>query len=466
MTEQFLFAAILSNLLGLPIAAITRRLLFRRGRAVSGLVFARVVFVGLACLPWLSLLLAQLAALPAQGALTPIALGLQGLTPGMAVEDASHRLSAAGGTRLALAVDWTWFLVSASMVAQLVSERRRFGQLAKHAIDVDVGQFNVSLPRGLRVGATAAPVDAFVSGIRAPRIVVPLVYVNRTHRQNLTAVLRHEVAHIHQNDTLWLPLCRLFLCLSWPVAPLWWVYRDLRLQTELAADQNALRGAGAKHRRHYARALIEAMGSPTRQVANSLPGFHPVTTRRIRMRLSHAIHTSGPDQQRAGRLLAAVLAASLLIPAFCFQTAMAAGVHGLHFLAPLQAGWISSAFGPRPNPFTGGPAYHHGVDIAAPAGTPVLVPAAGTVTFVGHRDKRKGLIVEVRHADGFRTVYMHLHSALVKTGQVVSAGTPIATVGNSGKSLGAHLHLELYRGSKLLDPARYMPLDYMHDKRT
>ncbi|GAA3042049.1 hypothetical protein GCM10010464_02280 [Pseudonocardia yunnanensis] len=102
----------------------------------------------------------------------------------------------------------------------------------------------------------------------------------------------------------------------------------------------------------------------------------------------------------------------------------------------MVTGRVTSGFGLR------GGTTHQGLDIAAPIGTPIRVPIAGTVISSGPASGF-GLWVRVRHADGTITVYGHINRSLVKVGQKVAAGQQIAEVGNRGESTGPHLHIEV-----------------------
>lgn len=108
-------------------------------------------------------------------------------------------------------------------------------------------------------------------------------------------------------------------------------------------------------------------------------------------------------------------------------------------------GWISSPFGIR----DGRP--HEGVDIAADHGTPIRAAMAGRVTFSGPRGGY-GLAVIIDHGDGISTLYAHSSRILVTEGEWVSRGEVIALVGNTGKSKGPHLHLELLLNGVPFDP--------------
>lgn len=116
---------------------------------------------------------------------------------------------------------------------------------------------------------------------------------------------------------------------------------------------------------------------------------------------------------------------------------------------------ISSGFGNRTDPFTGGRAFHAGIDFSAPRGKTVLSAGAGKVTFVGERSGY-GNTVEVTHAGGIVTRYGHLSAFLVNEGQAVDTGTPIARVGSTGRSTGPHLHFEVRRNDRAVDPNIYL----------
>lgn len=122
---------------------------------------------------------------------------------------------------------------------------------------------------------------------------------------------------------------------------------------------------------------------------------------------------------------------------------------------PVATGWVSSGYGQRTDPFTGKPAVHHGVDIAGREGSPVLASAAGVVTWSGTR-AGYGKIVEISHGDGYVTRYAHNKQNLVQPGDVVRKGESVALVGSSGRSTGAHVHYEVYKHGRPVDPSSYL----------
>jgi murein DD-endopeptidase MepM/ murein hydrolase activator NlpD len=115
---------------------------------------------------------------------------------------------------------------------------------------------------------------------------------------------------------------------------------------------------------------------------------------------------------------------------------------------------LSSGFGWRADPFGGGGAdWHPGLDIPARYGTPVRATADGVVEFAQWRNGY-GLAVGIRHADGFTTLFGHLSAATVRPGQSVTRDAIVGRVGNEGRSTGPHVHYEVRRWGKPVDPGR------------
>lgn len=122
---------------------------------------------------------------------------------------------------------------------------------------------------------------------------------------------------------------------------------------------------------------------------------------------------------------------------------------------PLKHGFISSTFGRRTDPFTGKKKYHKGIDFVGKRGSEVLAVAAGVVT-KAERENGYGNIVEIRHADGYITRYAHNQENLVTAGDRVEKGEPIAMLGSTGRSSGPHVHFEVRRNGKIINPARFI----------
>ena len=133
-----------------------------------------------------------------------------------------------------------------------------------------------------------------------------------------------------------------------------------------------------------------------------------------------------------------------------------AWLHTLPTGTPIKGNYnLSSGYGLRIDPFTQAMARHEGTDFAAPVGTPIVASAGGVVSRAGW-DSQYGNVVEINHAEGFKTRYAHASQILVRTGQTVKRGDVIAKVGNTGRSSGPHLHYEVIKAGAHLNPANMM----------
>lgn len=122
---------------------------------------------------------------------------------------------------------------------------------------------------------------------------------------------------------------------------------------------------------------------------------------------------------------------------------------------PIKKGWISSYFGMRNDPFTGKRAMHKGMDFAGKDGSDVIAVAAGVVTWVGEKHGY-GELVEINHGKGYVTRYGHNKKLLVEIGDRVKQGQTIGKMGSSGRSTGPHVHFEVLRNGKVVNPTKYI----------
>jgi len=129
--------------------------------------------------------------------------------------------------------------------------------------------------------------------------------------------------------------------------------------------------------------------------------------------------------------------------------------HQMQTHMPVAMARVTSEFGDRPNPLGKGHVFHRGIDLAAPVGTPVYAVAAGTIIRAVN-DRSYGNVVVINHHNGYKTLYAHNSRLLVKVGEKVKAGQPIAKVGSTGHSTGPHLHFEIHRSGQRVDPGPYL----------
>ena len=128
----------------------------------------------------------------------------------------------------------------------------------------------------------------------------------------------------------------------------------------------------------------------------------------------------------------------------------------LPIYSPIQvSNRFTSGFGYRTDPMTKKKTMHHGVDFAAPKGTLIYSTGDGIVTHAGWKGGY-GLLVTIKHAFGFQTRYAHNSRIYVKVGNRVSRGDKISAMGSTGRSTGTHLHYEVRRNNKPLNPTTFI----------
>ena len=126
---------------------------------------------------------------------------------------------------------------------------------------------------------------------------------------------------------------------------------------------------------------------------------------------------------------------------------------------PVKKGWMSSEYGMRIDPFHGKQQWHGGIDFAGRKGDDVVAVASGVVTWSGDRSGY-GLMVEINHSDGYVTRYAHNEENLADLGTIVKKGEVIAQMGSSGRSTGPHVHFEVFKNGRTVDPATYIRRTY------
>ena len=122
---------------------------------------------------------------------------------------------------------------------------------------------------------------------------------------------------------------------------------------------------------------------------------------------------------------------------------------------PITKGWMSSEYGMRVDPFHGDKRWHGGVDFAGRKGSDIIAVASGVVTWSGERSFY-GLMVELNHSDGYITRYAHNDKNVADLGAIVKKGDVIAKMGSSGRSTGPHVHFEVFKNGRTVDPASYI----------
>ncbi|MFT7234443.1 MAG: murein DD-endopeptidase MepM/ murein hydrolase activator NlpD [Methylophagaceae bacterium] len=122
---------------------------------------------------------------------------------------------------------------------------------------------------------------------------------------------------------------------------------------------------------------------------------------------------------------------------------------------PIKKGWISSYYGYRVDPFNGNKVFHHGLDFAGASGSEILAVADGIVSWQGSRGGY-GEMIEIDHGNGYQSRYAHNKKLVVKLGDRIKKGQAIALMGSTGRSTGPHVHFEILRDGRTVNPANFV----------
>ena len=122
---------------------------------------------------------------------------------------------------------------------------------------------------------------------------------------------------------------------------------------------------------------------------------------------------------------------------------------------PILKGWLSSHYGMRTHPISGRREMHKGIDFASKMGGSVIAVAKGVVTYSGKR-YGYGRVIDIAHGNGYTTRYAHNSRLLVSVGDTVEKGFQIAEIGSSGRSTGPHVHFEVLKDGRQVNPVRFI----------
>ena len=123
--------------------------------------------------------------------------------------------------------------------------------------------------------------------------------------------------------------------------------------------------------------------------------------------------------------------------------------------SPVASSYVTSGYGRRADPFSGGRAFHRGIDFRARHGDPVMAVADGVISYAGWRSGY-GNVVEVDHGNGYVTRYAHNTSNSVRVGDLVRSGQEVAKAGSTGRSTGTHVHFEVWENGRVLNPRQFL----------
>ena len=360
-----------------------------------------------------------------------------------------------------------WALGAATGLGRLVLGQRRLaglvnrgkslptnGELARH-----LGVINA--PKGLKLVLVEERISPFAMSLPRPTLALSQWALDNLSLEQIRLVVRHELEHLARRDPL------AVLSLQWMAALLWfnWPLKALAKRAvealEQGCDEQVLRKENQNRRRAYAEAMLKTLRQTATAHANDpVAAFSKQNKRSFTLRIRHILNGKQNARKGSNRALwSLTLAGGVLMLGLQPQLALASKAAEA-FSNPLPEANVTSGFGMRPWPIKDAgfneKRLHKGIDLGAPRGTQVQVPKAGVVTFSGTKGAR-GEVVIIDHGQGVETLYAHLDKRLVNKGDRVEQGQILGLVGSTGKATGPHLHWELHRDGKVVDPASQVP---------
>lgn len=283
------------------------------------------------------------------------------------------------------------------------------------------------------------------------------------------AILKHEIAHVNLKHTYDLILTEVYLALFWFNPMVYQFKRSLKAIHEFQADQSAIGNQIKKST--YLEILLQDFK------VSSSPNFlsffnYPIIKKRIEMitkenSKKHALLRYGLILPVLAGLMLACTLPETKVELPTVQVVQATEVvkpevvieDGPPSIFPVKdysKNSIYALFGKgKIHPITKKKRFHHGIDIKAPEGTPVVATANGVIQSALNEENWGNRVI-IKHADGYDTRYSHLQSFKVTKGQKVKKGEIIAFLGNTGLSIGPHLHYEVRKDGKLQDPINFI----------
>lgn len=351
-----------------------------------------------------------------------------------------------------------------ALLAAMIKIRRITGQASPLDLHhyLSPVQTDYLISKNIHVRITDEKVSAFVSGLFNPVIILPRYCLDLTSQQ-LTLLVEHEIQHIKKGDCTTILLLRFYtaLCCMNPFIR----YLESRFiqAMELRCDRAVLKHY-PNFGHEYAQTLLLCLKQNPIQ-KSPVPGIdgHSGSFKSYKQRIQQALSCElSPSWERKHKILLislAVLLAFLPLNAKSRWLSLSTQWQNETAQLPLKHFRVSSGYSDV-SQFRGNKP-HQGVDLVAPRGSDVNSILSGQVLVADCETLHKnyGKVVLVEHSDGKQSVYAHLDSISVKKGQWISIGDKVGTLGNTGRTTGPHLHLEVLQQGARINPGLLMAVE-------
>lgn len=313
--------------------------------------------------------------------------------------------------------------------------------------------------RSIKLVLSHSANSAFTLGTFRPVICLPGKLWKELSSSDRQAIIYHEVAHVKACDDLLLYGLNLIRCVFFFHPAMCYAQAQISQQRERLTDIAVIE-SGKIPPRQYAKALLNYIEKSTlRRFENVAPGVGGQYLL-MKIRIEAMVNKRFGQQlwHKAGALCLMVLMIGLVLPMETLAKAelLDGKAEDMRFSNPLSEARISSRFGMRKHPISGKKKFHKGIDLPAPLGTDVFAVATGRVLKVKCNNENKPNYVFIDHGDGLVSRYFQIGDVRVKKNDRVEPGQVIAEIASPFMGTGPHLHFELYKDNKAVDPLEYV----------
>ncbi len=319
----------------------------------------------------------------------------------------------------------------------------------------------LSVRTNTKVVITTAAMSPFVIDFPRRTLVLSQFALSELSSQQLDLLLRHELIHLRRKDAFITWIAELCLLLAWFNPFVFYFRGRLMWSIESSCDHEVL-NKRQNLRRIYAHAMLKILrGSATSNSYNSVAAFSSKIHRSITMRINHIMNpTDSGIKSWVKKCCLYGSAMGIASMAVIFHPKLNAEAldNPFNMKKPVADAKVSSNFGTS-NKFH---KFHKGIDLAAVMNTPITAIAEGKVVLSEEVLKDKpnyGTIIVIDHGNGLKSLYSHLNKRNVKEGDYVMSGQLIGHVGQTGRATGPHVHLEVLKDGKPVDPRKYINFD-------
>jgi len=319
---------------------------------------------------------------------------------------------------------------------------------------------NLENKYNIKVHITPMTISPFVYQWRKKYLILPSSLFNEKNltKDQVDLIVEHELNHLNSHDQIMVMMSHILICVMWFNPFVRYFRKNLNWAIEAHCDREVLKQK-PHLRKIYAQTMLQILRQSATKTSNHMvAAFSTKTHRSLTMRINNIMKPLHPEvklNRKKKKLWATAFTIGLAMFITQPQSFAASDDNKITMVNPVKQAKVTSKYGAN-NKFH---QFHKGIDLGAKINTPIVATGNGVVrvsTDLLENRKNYGTLIIIDHDDGFHSVYAHLNSRNVVAGDKVEAGQLIGYVGETGKASGPHLHLELLKDNKHVNPSDFI----------